>query len=292
MTVLRSLLFVPGNRADMLAKAVGLTPDALVPDMEDSVPVEEKARARDVTAAALAQLAQSGVSVIPRVNALDTGLLEEDLAAVVGPYSYGVSVGKIYTPKDVRSIAGILARLEQKAGVPVGHTRLVLWMETAMAIVHAYDICAASPRIIGVAFGAEDFTHDMGIERTTDDSEVAMPRSLVCVAARAANVLALDTPYFLFRDPEGLRHNALASKKIGFKGKFAIHPAQIDIINATFSPSAADIDYARRVVAAFEEAERAGKGATSLDGKVVDVPVVKRARALLEVAESIGGRPS
>jgi len=292
MTVLRSLLFVPGNRADMLAKAVGLTPDALVPDMEDSVPVEEKARARDVTAAALAQLAQSGVSVIPRVNALDTGLLEEDLAAVVGPYSYGVSVGKIYTPKDVRSIAGILARLEQKAGVPVGHTRLVLWMETAMAIVHAYDICAASPRIIGVAFGAEDFTHDMGIERTTDDSEVAMPRSLVCVAARAANVLALDTPYFLFRDPEGLRHNALASKKIGFKGKFAIHPAQIDIINATFSPSAADIDYARRVVAAFEEAERAGKGATSLDGKVVDVPVVKRARALLEVAESMAGRPS
>jgi len=292
MTVLRSLLFVPGNRADMLAKAVGLTPDALVPDMEDSVPVEEKARARDVTAAALAQLAQSGVSVIPRVNALDTGLLEEDLAAVVGPYSYGVSVGKIYTPKDVRSIAGILARLEQKAGVPVGHTRLVLWMETAMAIVHAYDICAASPRIIGVAFGAEDFTHDMGIERTTDDSEVAIPRSVVCVAARAANVLALDTPYFLFRDPEGLQHNALASKKIGFKGKFAIHPAQIDIINATFSPSAADIDYARRVVAAFEEAERAGKGATSLDGKVVDVPVVKRARALLEVAESIGGRPS
>ena len=292
MTVLRSLLFVPGNRADMLAKAVGLTPDALVPDMEDSVPVEEKARARDVTAAALAQLAQGGVSVIPRVNALDTGLLEEDLAAVVGPYSYGVSVGKIYTPKDVRSIAGILARLEQKAGVPVGHTRLVLWMETAMAIVHAYDICAASPRIIGVAFGAEDFTHDMGIERTTDDSEVAMPRSLVCVAARAANVLALDTPYFLFRDPEGLRHNALASKKIGFKGKFAIHPAQIDIINATFSPSAADIDYARRVVAAFEEAERAGKGATSLDGKVVDVPVVKRARALLEVAESMAGRPS
>jgi citrate lyase subunit beta / citryl-CoA lyase len=290
MTVPRSLLFVPGNRSDMLQKAVLLTPDAFVPDMEDSVPVEEKARAREVTASFLPQLAQRGVLVIPRVNSLDTGLLEDDLAAVVGPYSDGVSVGKIYTPQDVKTIAGMLARLEQKAGIPAGHTKLVLWMETAMAIVQAYDICAASPRIVGVAFGAEDFTHDMGIERSADDSEVAVPRSIVCIAARAANVLALDTPYFLFRDPEGLRHNALASKKIGFKGKFAIHPSQLDIINATFSPSPEEIDYARRVVAAFEEAERAGKGATSLDGKVIDVPVVKRARALLEVAESIQHR--
>ena len=291
MTMLRSLLFVPGNRADMLAKAANLTPDAFVPDMEDSVPVEEKTNARNITASCVPQLAQGGVMVIPRVNSLDTGLLEDDLAAVVGPHIYGVSVGKISTPQDVETISDILARLEQKSGVPVGHTKLVLWLETAMAIVHAYAICAASPRMVGAAFGAEDFTLDMGLERSTDDSEVAVPRSLVCVAARAANVLALDTPYFLFRDPEGLRHNALASKKIGFKGKFAIHPSQLDIINATFAPSPEEIEHARRVVAAFAEAERAGKGATSLDGKVVDVPVVKRARALLEIAESMQHRP-
>jgi len=290
MAVLRSLLFVPGNRAEMLAKATSLTPDAFVPDMEDSVPVEEKTHARNITASFVSQLAQGGALVIPRVNSLDTGLLAEDLAAVVGPHIYGVSVGKIYTPQDVETISNILARLELKAGVPMGHTKLVLWMETAMAIVHAYAICTASPRIVGAAFGAEDLTHDMGLERTADDSEVAVPRSIVCIAARAANVLALDTPYFLFRDPEGLKHNALASKKIGFKGKFAIHPSQLDIINATFSPSPADIEHARRVVAAFEEAERAGNGSTSLDGKVVDVPVVKRARALLEVAESIQPR--
>ncbi len=290
MAVLRSLLFVPGNRADMLAKATSLTPDAFVPDMEDSVPVEEKTHARNITASFVPQLAQGGALVIPRVNALDTGLLAEDLAAVVGPHIYGVSVGKIYTPQDVETISDILARLELKAGVPMGHTKLVLWMETAMAIVHAYAICTASPRIVGAAFGAEDLTHDMGLERTADDSEVAVPRSIVCIAARAANVLALDTPYFLFRDPEGLKQNALASKKIGFKGKFAIHPSQLEIINATFSPSPADIEHARRVVAAFEDAERAGKGSTSLDGKVVDVPVVKRARALLEVAESIQDR--
>ncbi|HEY7494231.1 MAG TPA: CoA ester lyase [Candidatus Tectomicrobia bacterium] len=287
MTVLRSLLFVPGNQPRMLERALGFAPDAFVPDMEDSVPVEEKAQARDVTASFLAQLAQVGPLVIPRVNSLDTGLLEADLAAVVGPHIYGVSVGKIQTPRDIEHISHCLARLEEKAAIPVGQVRLLPWIETALAIVHVYDICVASPRVVGVAFGAEDLTHDLGIERTEDDSEVAVPRSMVCVAARAAEVLALDTPYFRFRDPEGLQQNALASKKIGFKGKFAIHPAQLDTINAVFSPSPAEIEHAQRVVAAFEEAERAGRGSTSLDGKVVDVPVVKRARALLEVAAGI-----
>lgn len=290
MAVLRSLLFVPGNQPRMLEKATGSSPDAFVPDMEDSVPMEEKVNARQVTASFLPQLAQVGALVIPRVNSLDTGLLEADLAAVVGPHIYGVSVGKISTTQDLATISELLATLEQRAGLPVGRTKLVPWIETAMAIVHCYELLACSPRIVGAAFGAEDLTNDMGIERTPDDSEVAVPRSLLCLASRAAEVLALDTPFFGFRDPEGLRQNALASKKIGFKGKFAIHPAQIDIINQVFSPSAAEIEHARRVVAAFEEAERAGRGSTSLDGKVVDVPVVKRARALLELAESMPQR--
>ncbi|MCZ6876355.1 MAG: CoA ester lyase [bacterium] len=290
MAVLRSLLFVPGNQARMLEKAVGCAPDAFVPDMEDSVPLEEKRHARQVTASFLPQLAASGAMVIPRVNARDTGLLEDDLAAVVGPHIDAVSVGKIYTPQDITYVADIIADLEDKAGVPVGQTLILPWIETAMAIVHCYNILAASPRVAGAAFGAEDLTHDMGIERNADDSEVAVPRSLICVAARAADVPALDTPFFGFRDLDALRHNALASKKIGFKGKFAIHPAQIDTINAVFSPSPEEIEHARRVVAVFEEAERIGKGATSLDGKVVDVPVVKRAYALLEIAESMPSR--
>jgi citrate lyase subunit beta/citryl-CoA lyase len=286
MTLLRSLLFVPGNQPTMLDKAAGFAPDAFIPDLEDSVPVEEKARAREITASYLPRLSQVGPMVIPRVNALDSGWLEDDLRALVSPYIAGVSVGKIQTPQDIARISELLAQQEQRVGVPVGQVRLIPWIETALAVVHAYALCTASPRIVGVAFGAEDFTHDMGIERNDDDSEVAYPRSAMCVAARAAGVLALDTPYFRFRDPEGLQQNAMGSRKIGFKGKFAIHPAQVDIINATFSPSASEIDYARRVVAAFEEAERAGRGSTSLDGKVIDVPVVKRAIALLEVAQS------
>ena len=287
MQVLRSLLFVPGNRANMLQKATGSVPDAFIPDLEDSVPNDEKAEARNVTASHLEQLAQTGRRVIPRVNSLETGLLEEDLAAVVGPHVYGVSVGKISTPADVAAVEGVLENLEARVGLRAGHVKLVPWIETALAIVKAYEICTASPRIVGVAFGAEDLTHDMEIERREDDAEVGYARNVMCVAARAAGVLALDTPYFGFRDPEGLKRNAQASRGIGFKGKFAIHPAQVDLINVAFSPSDAEVAHARRVVAAFEEAERQGRGSTSLDGQVVDVPVVKRARALLEVADSL-----
>ena len=287
MGVLRSLLFVPGNQARMLERASGLKPDAFIPDMEDSVPIDEKANAREVTASYLARLAASGSPVIPRVNALDTGLLDDDLKAVVGEHIFGVSVGKIDTPDDIAVISAKLDALERGAGIAVGIVRLVPWIETAMAIVNLYEICRASPRIVGVAFGAEDFTNDMGIERTESEAETFFARNAISVAARAADVLALDTPYFSFRDPDGLRENARTARQYGFKGKFAIHPAQIDIINETFSPSAAEIEHARRVVEAFEEAARRGRGSTSLDGKVVDVPVVKRAQATLELAESM-----
>ena len=287
MTVLRSLLFVPGNQPRMLERASGLKPDAFIPDMEDSVPIDEKANAREVTAAYLARLAQSGTPVIPRVNSLDTGLLDDDLAAVVGNHIFGVSVGKIYSPEDIATISEKLESLESRAGMEAGSVRLLPWIETASAIVNVYEICSASPRIVGVAFGAEDFTNDMGVERTESEAETFFARNSIAVAARAADVLALDTPYFSFRDPDGLRANAQMAKQYGFKGKFAIHPAQIDIINETFSPSAAEIEHARRVVEAFEEAERRGRGSTSLDGVVVDVPVVKRAQALLELAATM-----
>lgn len=281
----RSLLFIPGNKESMLRKALNFQPDALVPDMEDSVPDAEKANARNTVAGLLPELAATGIPVIPRVNALETGWTADDLAAVVGPHIHGISIGKIHVPGDVHQLSALLDGLETQAGLESGQIKCFLWLESARAMVHCYEICSASPRIEGVAFGGEDFTHDMGIERLEDESEVAVARNLLCIAARAAEVQALDTPYFRFRDEEGLRANCAKAKQFGFKGKFAIHPAQIDAINESFSPSRAEIEYARRVVAAFEEAERVGRGSTSLDGKVIDVPVVKRARALLQVAE-------
>jgi citrate lyase subunit beta/citryl-CoA lyase len=288
VTKLRSLLFVPGNKENMLEKALGFSPDAFIPDMEDSVPPAEKANARDVIKAFLPKLAARGIPIIPRVNSLDTEWIEADLAAVIGPLIYGISVGKIDTPEDILSISSLMTALEKRAGVSAGTLKMVPWLESAQAIVHCYAICSASPRIIGVAFGGEDFTHDMGIERRDDESEVAYPRNVLCIAARAARIAALDTPYFRFKDEDGLKANIAAAKQTGFKGKFAIHPAQIDAINAGFSPSATETAYARRVVAAFDAAERAGRGSTSLDGKVIDVPVVKRARAILALVDTSG----
>ena len=290
MTLLKSLLFVPGNQPDMLEKAVGLSPDAYVPDMEDSVPLGEKENARNLTASFLSRLAAVGPMVVPRVNPLNTGLLEDDLAAVVGPHIYGVSVGKVDSAEDVRRISSTVEQKEERAGLEVGRIRLVLWIETAKAILNAHEICVASPRVVAVALGAEDFANDMGISRTGDEAEIAYPRSAVCIAARAAGVLALDTPYVSFRDPDGLRRDALTARKYGFGGKFAIHPDQIGIINEAFAPSPTEIEHARRVVEASEEAERSGRGSTSLDGKMIDVPVLKRARHVLELAQAISQR--
>jgi citrate lyase subunit beta/citryl-CoA lyase len=284
MTILRSPLFVPGNKANMLTKALGLRPDAFVPDMEDSVPAAEKASARAVTREFLPQLAAVGIPVIPRVNALETGWIEDDLAAVVGPAIFGVSVGKVRTAGDISAISRIIARLEESAGIAAGSVKLLPWIETAEAIVNCDAICRASERIVAVAFGGEDFTNDMGIERLEDETQVLYARSRLCVSARAAHVLALDTPYFKLRNPDGLRASALAAKSLGFKGKFAIHPDQIGALNECFSPSPQEIAHAERVVAAFAEAEAQGRASTSLDGWVIDVPVVKRARALLELA--------
>ena len=284
MTILRSPLFVPGNKANMLEKALGLKPDAFVPDMEDSVPTAEKANARETIRSFLPRLAATGIPVIPRVNSLDTDWIEADLAAVVGRDILGVSVGKVRTAADISAVSQLIGGLESRAGLPVGTLKLVPWIETAEAIVNVYTICRASERVIAVAFGGEDFTNDMGVERLEDESQIEYARQALCVAARAAHVLALDTPYFKLRNPGGLRDNALRAKSIGFKGKFAIHPEQVEPLNDCFSPSPQEIAHAERVVAAFEEAEARGRASTSLDGWVIDVPVVKRARALLELA--------
>ncbi len=227
-----------------------------------------------------------------RVNAVDSGLMEDDLAAVVGPNIFGVSVGKVGSGEDIRRISDAIELVESKAGLEPGSVRLIPWIETAKGIVNAYEICRASRRIVGVAFGAEDFTSDMEIPRTDDDAESAYPRSVVSVAARAAGVPALDTPYFAFRDPDGLRRESRRARGHGFRGKFAIHPSQIEIINEAFSPSAAEVEHAHRVVAAFEEATRGGRGSTSLDGMVIDVPVVERARKLIDLASAISHRGS
>ncbi len=289
MELFRSLIFVPGNRRDMLEKAAAFPADIVVPDMEDSVPLSEKSAARDTVADTIPALAQAGKRVMVRVNALSTGLLEEDLRAAVTPHTYAVNVGKVDTPWDAQQIDAIMAAAEARIGLPRGSVRMAPYIETALAVVNAYAVCSATPRIVAAAFGAEDFTVDMGTQRTDQGAEVLMPRAAVAIAARAADVTPIDVVYANFRDEEGLRRDTLVGKSLGYKGKFAIHPAQLGPINEILSPMPEEVEYARRVIAAFEESEAQGRGATSLDGKMIDEPVVKRARNLLTLQDAITG---
>ena len=285
MELFRSLIFVPGNRADMLQKARQFDADVLVADLEDSVPPNEKDNARVLVSELGPTLAQRGQKLVVRVNSLDTGLTRQEIESVAGPHLYGVSVGKSESVLDIREYHKIASAAERRLGLEVGHIKFIPWIENARAILGARDLACASPRTVAIAFGAEDYTDDMGVERTDVGEEVYFARCMVAAAAMAARVAALDGPFVSFRDPEGLRADCRTALKLGFKGKFAIHPAQLDIINETFTPGSEEIAYARRVVEAWQEAEAAGRGSTSLDGKMIDVPVVKRARNLLALAE-------
>ena len=287
MELLRSLIFVPGNRANMLERALDFNADIIMVDLEDSVPPAEKVAARDLARQWVPTLRQAGKRVMVRANSLDTGLTRDELTAVISPDLYGVSVGKTESVWDLREIDRIIAPLEAAAGLQPGQIKLIPWIESARAVVNVNEMAAALPRGLAIAFGAEDYTNDMGIQRTDDGAEVYHPRATIAIAARAAGVAALDSPYVAFRNPEGLRQDAGVARQLGYTGKFAIHPAQIDPINELFSPLPEDVAYARRVMEAWNEAEAAGRGSLNLDGKMVDVPVVKRAQNLLALAEAI-----
>ena len=287
MELFRSFIFVPGNRANMLERARNFTADVVMVDLEDSVPAGEKSTAIDLAKEWVPILRREGQKVMVRVNSLDTGLTRIELEAIVSPDLYGISLGKVGSTWNIRDVDRILSAIEPQAGVAPGTILIVPWVETASAMVDARDIGIASSRVIALAFGAEDFTNDMGIERSDTGEEVQVPRSLVPVAAKAANVASLDSPFVLFQDPDALRADAKRARQMGYTGKFAIHPSQIDIINETFSPSPQEIAYARQIIDAWEKAEAEGRGSLSIDGRMVDVPVVKRAENLLAFADAI-----
>jgi citrate lyase subunit beta/citryl-CoA lyase len=290
LEILRSLVFVPGNRRDMLEKARDFDADAIVADLEDSVPPAEKINARGVVADMAPTLSGRGQKVLVRLNSLDTGLTHDELAALIGPHLYGISIGKVESTWDIKECDRIASALEKGAGLEPGHLKIVPWIENSRAVMRVYDIAIASPRVVGLAFGAEDYTDDMDIQRTDEGDEVYFPRATVALAARAAGVAALDSPFVRFRDQDGLKREIEVALKLGFKGKFAIHPAQLDTINTMFSPRPEDVEYARRVMEAWDQAEAEGRGSTSLDGRMIDVPVVKRARSLLAMADAIAER--
>jgi citrate lyase subunit beta/citryl-CoA lyase len=274
----------------MLDKARTFKSDALVLDLEDSVPTKEKDAALSMVVPMIKTLAELGHIVFVRVNSFNSGRTRKELEAVVCKELYGISLGKVNSSWAVTECDKLLSGIEINLGLERSKVKVIPWIESAAGVLNVRSISNESDRVIALAFGGEDFTNDMGIRRSYDGSELMMPKSIVSMAARASSILALDTPFVNFRDLNGLREECNRSANLGFKGKFSIHPGQLETINEVFRPNIEDVEYARRVVAAWSEAVAKGLGSLELEGAMVDIPVVKRAEALLQSLENMEQR--
>ena len=286
----RSLLIMPANRADMLTKAPTYGADVLVFDLEDSVPVSEKPKARELAREFIGKHKASS-SIYVRVNALQTGMLEDDLDAVIVDGLLTVRLPKADSADTIRAVDAMLTELERKRGLAPGSIGIQPGMESAKSVWFAYEILSASPRIRSVTCGTAqdgDLQTDIGYTWSAEGNEVLYIRSRVLLAARAAGVEhVLDGSYAKFRDTEGLRICCEAVRKLGYRGKSVIHPSQIETVNRIFTPTAQELDYYRRVIEAFDSAVARGSAATTVDGKLVDYAMVGMAKRVLAWADSV-----
>jgi len=287
MRLLRTMLFTPGNNMRMIYKAGTLEADAVILDLEDAVPLAEKETARIFIKDSIEQVAAGGVQVFVRTNAFTTGLAEEDLNWTVQAGLDGIVLPKAESKDDVLETEKLVTALEKEKELEPGGLVIVPILETARGVVNAYQIATASRRVVAVAFGAVDFTREMGIHLSREGAELFYARSHIAVTARAAEVQAIDTPWIDVADREGLVRDSERGRQLGFRGKLLIHPNQIETVNQVFSPSEDEIEYARKVVKAFKEAEAEGVGAISLEGKMIDIANFRQAQELIAWAEAI-----
>jgi citrate lyase subunit beta/citryl-CoA lyase len=289
--ILRSLLFVPVHRPRFVERAPSAGADVVCLDLEDSVPWDEKPRARDIAKETIPDMPRTGYLLFVRVNGLYTGLLEKELDAIVGPQLDGISLPKTDSARTVRQVDAYLTELEKARGLPVGQVKIIPWIETAIGLVNAYEICAATPRLIGASFGGEDFATDMAFKRTPDSKEIEYPRAAMAVACVAAGKVPIDTPEPDYADLEHLERDASFARSLGYRGKYCIHPTQVEIVNRLFSPAPEEVEEARQLVDAFEQEGIAkGLAAIAVDGKMIDTPIYLRARRLLSWAQAYARR--
>lgn len=272
-----------------MAKAESVPADVIALDLEDSVAPAEKPAARAAVAEAIDRFPRQGRLLYVRPNDLRSGLLEEDLAAIVRPGLDGIHLPKVNSPDTVIQVDHYLTVLERVAGLELGSVRLMAWIESAEGIVNVEATCRASPRLAAVSLGAEDYAASLGVSRNSDDTELLFARGRIINAA-AASLLAVDCAEREVRDPERLQHAASAARRLGFRGKFCIHPDQVPYVNAVFAPSESERTWAAQVVQAYEGARGDGVGAVALDGAMVDFPVYLRACELIRWDERVRAR--
>ena len=293
MKPLRTALFAPGNRPDRAEKAIGLGADAVIIDLEDAVPIAEKESSRPLVRELLDK--HPGKRMYVRINALTTPYAKGDLDAVASQNLVGIMLPKVESPEDVFEIDRLLTDLENRNQLEVGGLEVISICETAKGLEAIYPIVSARPehqRIGTVAFGAADYTLDLGISLTREGKELEYPRVRIPIACRAAGIMPpLDTPWMVdLKDIDGLIQDAMKAKACGFQGKIVIHPNQIEPCHEVFTPTEEEIASAKRVIEAFVEAEREGKAAIQLEGKFIDYPVVEKARRICALAQAIAGK--
>jgi citrate lyase subunit beta / citryl-CoA lyase len=278
---MRSLLFAPGNHARRVEKALSLAADGVILDLEDAVAVSEKAATRSVVVGAFDQ-PRSGKLYV-RVNALGTEWCYGDITAVVRVGLDGIVLPKVEHAHELRTADWLIGALERERGLPAGKIDLIPIIETALGISNLKEICQSGTRTKRLAFGAGDFTLDMGMVWTRSEAELLPYRSACVLESRAAGLEApLDTVWADLRDLEGFIASARHAAALGFQGKMCIHPDQIAEANGAFSPDEAAVTKARRIVEAFDRAEAEGMASIQLDGQFIDYPIVQRARRVLE----------
>ena len=283
----RSMLFMPGNSPGMLQDAAILGADSIILDLEDAVSLTEKDSARILVRDAIKYLDYSQVEVVVRINPLNTefGPQDVDMIARVKPDTLLIPKAEA---EEIELVDTMLDKIEQQEGYALGSIKLIALIETAIGLETIFSVIKASKRVVGVLLGGEDLTSDLGIKRTKEGEEIFYARNRVATVCRALQVDSIDTPFTDTNDFEGLTKDTAKAKNLGLTGKSAINPRQIEIIHAVFAPTEADLGYALRVLAAMEEAEKEGRGVFSLDGKMIDAPVIKRARTTLELAQRLG----
>ncbi|WP_272577606.1 citrate (pro-3S)-lyase subunit beta [Providencia sp. PROV271] len=286
----RSMLFVPGSNAAMLSNSFIYKADALMFDLEDSVALREKDTARRLVYHALQHPLYQDVETIVRVNALDSAFGVADLEAVVRGGADIVRLPKTDTAQDVIDIENEILRIEKSCGREPGSTCLLAAIESPMGITQAVNIAHSSPRLIGIALGAEDYVRNLRTERSPDGIELLYARCAILQAARSAGIQAFDTVYSDANNEEGFLKEAAHIKQLGFDGKSLINPRQIELLHNLYAPTQKEVDHAQRVVDAANAAEQEGRGVVSLNGKMVDGPVIDRARLVLSRAALSGIR--
>jgi citrate lyase subunit beta / citryl-CoA lyase len=289
LPVWRSLLFVPVTQRRFVDGAAKRGADAIILDLEDSIAASEKERARTLVPGAAEIVSRGGADVVVRLNR-PIRMTVCDLEAVIGSGVQAVALPKAESAQHVQLVAEIIDELEAERGVPVGTTKMLAMVETASAFFRIAEIAKASPRLVGLNLGAEDFALSAGM--LPEAEGLFMPKQMCVLAARAAGIMPLGFVGTVadFSDLDGFRETVRRSRRLGFMGASIIHPSQIAILNEEFRASAEEVDHASRVVAAYDKALAEGVGAVTVDGKMIDVPIVERAKLLLEREAAIGAR--